>query len=191
MAARPLVLASASPRRLELLALIGVTPDRVEPADIDETPLKGETPIRLAERLARTKAETLAARSPDALVLAADTVVSVGRRLLEKAADEAEAERFLRLLSGRNHRVHTGVAIAADGRVSARVVETRVAFKTLSDAEIAAYLASGDWRGKAGAYGIQGPAGAFVRRIVGSHPAVMGLPLYETVALLRGAGYPA
>lgn len=191
MTGRPLVLASASPRRLELLALIGVTPDRVEPADIDETPLKGETPIRLAERLARSKAETLAARRPDSVILAADTVVSVGRRLLEKAADEVEAERFLRLLSGRNHRVHTGVAVAFDGRLSARVVETRVAFKTLSDGEIAAYIGSGDWRGKAGAYGIQGPAGAFVRRIVGSHPSVMGLPLYETVALLRGAGYPA
>lgn len=191
MTGRPLVLASASPRRLELLALIGVTPDRVEPADIDETPLKGETPIRLAERLARSKAETLAARNPDSVILAADTVVSVGRRLLEKAADEVEAERFLRLLSGRNHRVHTGVAVAVDGRLSARVVETRVAFKTLSDGEIAAYIGSGDWRGKAGAYGIQGPAGAFVRRIVGSHPSVMGLPLYETVALLRGAGYPA
>lgn len=184
-----LILASASPRRRELLAQIGVTPDQVLPADIDESPLKAETPQRLAERLAREKAARLAADHPDAFILAADTVVALGRRLLEKAADEAEAARFLRLLSGRNHRVFTGVAVARGERIAARVVETRVAMKILSDAEIAAYVASGDWRGKAGAYGIQGPAGAFVRRIVGSHPAVMGLPLYETLALLRGAGW--
>ena len=186
-----LVLASASPRRIELLALIGITPDRIDPADIDETPLRDETPPRLAARLARSKAEVVAARSPDAVVLAADTVVAVGRRLLEKAADEAEATKFLTLLSGRNHRVFTGVAVAAKGRTTHRVVETRVTFKTLSEAEIAAYVASGDWRGKAGAYGIQGPAGAFVIRIVGSHPAVMGLPLYETANLLNGAGWRA
>lgn len=189
MARPPLVLASASPRRIELLAQIGIVPDRIEPADIDETPLKGETPPRLAERLARTKAEVVAARSPGVVVLAADTVVAVGRRLLEKAADEIEAARFLRLLSGRNHRVFTGVAVVADGRTTTRVNETRVAFKTLSEAEIAAYVASGDWRGKAGGYGIQGPAGAFVRRIVGSHPSVMGLPLYEAACLLEGAGW--
>ena len=188
MAERPLVLASASPRRLELLKLVGIEPDRVLPADIDETPLKGETPPRLAERLARSKAEAVARAEPDSIILAADTVVSVGRRFLEKAADEAEATRFLRLLSGRNHRVHTGVAVAADGRVAVRVVETRVSLKTLSDEEIRSYVASGEWRGKAGGYAIQGLAGAFVRRIVGSHPAVMGLPLYETIALLRGAG---
>lgn len=186
-----LVLASASPRRIELLALIGIKPDRIEPADIDETPLRDETPPRLAARLARSKAQVVAARSPDAVVLAADTVVAVGRRLLEKAADEAEATKFLTLLSGRNHRVFTGVAVAAKGRITHRVVETRVTFKTLSPAEIAAYVASGDWRGKAGAYGIQGPAGAFVIRIVGSHPAVMGLPLYETANLLNGAGWRA
>ena len=186
----PLVLASASPRRIELLAQVGITPDRLVPADIDETPLKGETAPRLAERLARSKAETVAAREPDALVLAADTVVALGRRLLEKPADEAEARRFLKLLSGRNHRVFTGVAVKAPGRGDAavRVVETRVAFKPLSDDEIEGYIATGDWRGKAGGYAIQGPAGAFVRRIVGGHPAVMGLPLYETVQLLRGAG---
>lgn len=186
-----LVLASASPRRIELLAQLGVTPDRIDPADIDETPLKGETPPRLAERLARSKAEVVAARVPEALVLAADTVVAVGRRFLEKAADEAEASRFLRLLSGRNHRVFTGVALARGETITTRVVETRVSFKTLSEAEIAAYVATGDWRGKAGAYGIQGPAGAFVRRIVGSHPAVMGLPLCETANLLTGAGWRA
>ena len=183
-----LVLASASPRRIELLAQVGITPDHIDPADIDETPLKGETPPRLAERLASTKAQVVAARRPDAVVIAADTVVAVGRRFLEKAADEVEATRFLKLLSGRNHRVFTGVAVVRAGRLSARVNETRVSFKPLSDDEIAAYVASGDWRGKARGYGIQGPAGAFVQRIVGSHPAVMGLPLYEAVQLLRGVG---
>ena len=183
------MLASASPRRIELLAQVGITPDHIDPADIDETPLKGETPPRLAERLASTKAQVVAARRPDAVVIAADTVVAVGRRFLEKAADEAEATRFLKLLSGRNHRVFTGVAVVRAGRLSARVNETRVSFKPLSDDEIAAYVASGDWRGKAGGYGIQGPAGAFVQRIVGSHPAVMGLPLYEAVQLLRGVGW--
>ncbi len=185
------MLASSSPRRIELLAQVGIHPDAVDPADIDETPLKGETPPRLAERLASGKARVVAERHPDAVVIAADTVVSVGRRLLEKAADAAEAERFLRLLSGRNHRVHTGVAVVRDGRLSVRVNETRVAFKPLSDAEIAAYVAGGDWRGKAGGYGIQGPAAAFVRRINGSHPSVMGLPLYEAVQLLTGAGWRA
>ena len=190
MALPPLVLASASPRRIELLAQVGIAPDRIVPADIDETPLKGETPPRLAERLARTKAGTVAVAEPEAFVLAADTVVAVGRRLLEKPADEAEARRFLTLLSGRNHRVFTGVALKAPGRDAAvRVVETRVALKPLAEDEITAYLATGDWRGKAGGYAIQGPAGAFVRRMVGSHPAVMGLPLYETVQLLRGAGW--
>ncbi|GAA0652011.1 Maf family nucleotide pyrophosphatase [Brevundimonas lenta] len=184
-----LVLASASPRRVELLALVGIVPDRIDPADIDETPLKDETPPRLAARLAVSKARAVADRAPGAVVLAADTVVAVGRRLLEKAADEAEATRFLKLLSGRNHRVLTGVAVAAGGQVRHRVVDTRVSFKVLSDAEIAAYVASGEWRGKAGAYGIQGRAGAFVTRLVGSYPAVMGLPLPESVNLLAGAGW--
>ena len=183
-----LVLASASPRRVELLALVGIVPDRIEPADIDETPLKDETPPRLALRLATTKAQVVAERHPEAVVLAADTVVAVGRRFLEKAADEAEATRFLKLLSGRNHRVFTGVAVVRDGKLTHRVNETRVSFKILSQAEIASYVASGDWRGKAGAYGIQGAASAFVRQIVGSHHGVMGLPLYETVNLLAGAG---
>ena len=190
MTGRPeLILASASPRRLELLAQIGVVPNRVHPADVDETPLKAEPPPRLADRLARTKAAAVAALFPDAVVLAADTVVAVGRRLLEKPADEAEAAAFLRLLSGRNHRVFTGVAVARAGRLSTRTVETRVSFKPLSEAEIAGYLATDDWRGKAGGYAIQGPAGVFVRRIVGSHPAVMGLPLYETRQLLTGLGW--
>ena len=179
LSAPRLVLASSSPRRIELLAQIGIVPDRIEPADIDETPLKGETPPRLAER------------HPDDVVLAADTVVAVGRRLLEKPADEAEAIRFLKLLSGRNHRVFTGVAVVRDGQVSSRVNETRVTFKPLSQAEIAAYVAGGDWRGKAGGYGIQGPAGAFIQRIVGSQSSVMGLPLYEAVQLLHGVGWRA
>lgn len=187
--ARRLILASASPRRLELLAQIGVAPDLVAPADIDETPLKAEPPARLAQRLACAKAEVLAARHPDDVILAADTVVAVGRRLLEKPVDEAEAARFLKLLSGRNHRVFTGVAVACGGRTAWRVVETRVSFKPLSPDEIASYVASGEWRGKAGGYGIQGRAAAFISRIVGSHPAVMGLPLYETANLLRGAGW--
>jgi septum formation protein len=185
----PLVLASASPRRIELLALIGIVPDHIDPADIDETPLKAEEPPRLAVRLARAKAEAVHARHTDAVVLSADTVVAVGRHLLEKPADEAEAKRFLRLLSGRNHRVFTAVACATAARTTHRLVETRVTFKRLSDAEIAAYVAAGDWRGKAGGYGIQGPAAAFVTRLVGSHPAVMGLPLPETVNLLTGAGW--
>lgn len=183
-----LVLASSSPRRVELLALVGFTPDTIDPADIDETPLKDETPPRLALRLATTKAQVVAERHPEAVVLAADTVVAVGRRFLEKAADEAEATRFLKLLSGRNHRVFTGVAVVRDGKLTHRVNETRVTFKVLSEAEIGSYVAGGDWRGKAGAYGIQGAASAFVRQIVGSHHGVMGLPLYETVNLLAGAG---
>ncbi|WP_269514158.1 Maf family protein [Brevundimonas subvibrioides] len=190
MRARPeLVLASASPRRIELLALIGITPDRIDPADIDETPLKDETPARLAVRLARSKAEVVATRAPDAVVLAADTVVAVGRRLLGKPEGPDEAGRFLQRLSGRNHRVFTGVAVAAGDRILHRCVDTRVAFKRLSQAEIDAYVDAGDWRGKAGGYGIQGPAAAFVLKIIGSHPAVMGLPLPETVNLLAGAGW--
>lgn len=184
-----LVLASASPRRIELLALIGITPDHIDPADIDETPLKAEQPPRLAVRLARAKAEVVAKRHPEAIVLSADTVVAVGRRLLEKPVDASETERFLRLLSGRNHRVFTAVAVARPGRTTHRCVETRVTFKRLSEPEISTYVAGGDWRGKAGGYGIQGPAAAFVTRIVGSHPAVMGLPLPETVDLLTGSGW--
>jgi len=184
-----LILASSSPRRIELLALIGIAPDLVDPADIDETPQRAETPARLAQRLACSKAAVVAERHPDDVVLAADTVVAVGRRLLEKPADEAEATRFLKLLSGRNHRVFTGVAVIHGGRTSWRVVETRVSFKPLSDGEIAAYVDSGEWRGTSGGYGIQGRAAAFITRIVGSHPAVMGLPLYEAANLLRGAGW--
>jgi septum formation protein len=185
------VLASASPRRLQLLAQIGLSPDLVDPADIDETPLAGETARILVQRLARSKAAAAAARHPDAFVLAADTVVAVGRRLLGKPADEAEAGRMLALLSGRAHRVLTAVAVVAPGgRSGARLSETRLHLKRLTAAETTAYLASGEWSGKAGAYGIQGRAGAFVIDLNGSYTGVVGLPLYETRALLGGLGYP-
>jgi septum formation protein len=186
----PLVLASASPRRLDLLRQVGLEPDAVEPADVDETPLKGEPPRLHAARLARAKAGVAAERRGDAFVLAADTVVAAGRRILPKAEDEATARRCLELLSGRAHRVLTGVAVVApDGRRADRLVETRVRFKRLTGPEIDAYLASDEWRGKAGGYGVQGRAGAFVLDLHGSYSAVVGLPLYETVALLTGLGY--
>lgn len=184
-----LILASASPRRRDLLAQIGIVPDEVRPADIDETPLKDESPRALAERLARGKAAAVAG---DGFVLAADTVVAVGRRILPKAEDEATARRCLELLSGRAHRVFTGICvIAPDGRQASRVVEARVQVKRLTEAEIAAYLASGDWHGKAGGYAIQGPAGAFIPAINGSYSAIVGLPLYETKAVLVGLGWRA
>ena len=184
-----LVLASASPRRLELLARLGVTPDRVVPADIDETPRKGEIADRYACRMAIEKAAAVAA--PGSLVLAADTVVAAGRRILPKTESEEEARAALRLLSGRRHRVHSAVAVTdAGGRTRIRLSTSLVAFKPLSNEEIAAYLAGGEWRGKAGGYAIQGRAEALVRMLSGSHSGVMGLPLYETRALLRAAGYP-
>ncbi|MDO1560368.1 nucleoside triphosphate pyrophosphatase [Brevundimonas sp. 2R-24] len=186
----PLVLASASPRRLELLAQIGVRPDHTAPQDIDETPLKGETPKRLVLRLAEGKARAGAAAQPDAYVLGSDTVVAVGRRILGKPADAEEAGRMLDLLSGRNHVVLTGVAVRApDGRTASRIAEARVAFKRLSDEERAGYLASGQWEGAAGAYKVQGLAGGFVRGITGSYTAIVGLPLYETRLLLEGLGW--
>jgi len=188
--ATPLVLASASPRRLDLLRQIGLEPDRVEAADVDETPHPKETPRRLALRLALAKAEAAAGRAPDAYVLAADTVVAVGLRLLGKASDAAEARTWLELLSGRGHRVFTGVAvIAPSGRKALRLAEARVRFKRLTAREIDAYLASGEWEGKAGAYAIQGRAGGFVIGVHGSYSAVIGLPLYETRALLEGVGF--
>ena len=184
-----LVLASASPRRLELLRRIGVEPNEVRPADIDESEIPGETPRQLAERLARSKASSVP--SENAIVLGSDTVVAVGRRILPKTEDEKSARACLELLSGRGHRVWTGVALLApDGRMSSRLVETRVAFKRLSSDEIDAYIASGEWQGKAGGYGIQGMAEAFVIRLAGSYSGVMGLPLYETANMLRGFGYP-
>ena len=186
----PLILASASPRRLELLAQIGIVPDRVAPTDIDETRRKGESPRELALRLAREKAA--ACEADGAFVLAADTVVALGQRNLEKAADEAEAASFLRLLSGRAHQCITGVAVRApDGRIASRAVLARVKMKRLTEAEIASYVASGDWKGKAGGYGIQGAAGGFVTAINGSYTAIVGLPLYETKSLLEGLGYRA
>lgn len=181
-----LVLASASPRRLALLAQIGITPDEVIAADIDETPLKDETPRNLAARLARQKAEAVVAA--DAIVLAADTVVAVGRRVLPKAESEHDARMCLRLLSGRSHRVYTGVAVKLPGGgLRERLVETRVAFKVLSAAEIDAYIASREWDGKAGGYAAQGRAGRFITSIIGSYSSVIGLPLFETANLLESA----
>jgi septum formation protein len=191
-----LVLASASPRRLALLAQIGVKPDAILPSEIDETPLKGESPRALAGRLAMEKAGVAAAMAPKRddlsprLTLAADTVVGVGRRILPKCERLDQAEACLNLMSGRGHRVYTGLAlIAPDGAARRRLVETRLRFKRLSRGEIEAYLASGEWRGKAGGYAIQGLAGAFVERLVGSYSNVVGLPLAETAALLAGQGY--
>jgi len=184
-----LILGSASPRRLTLLAQIGVVPDEVRAAEIDETPGKGELPRAYVTRMAREKAAALVTGGSE-LVLAADTEVSAGRRILGKPRDAAEAEAFLRLLSGRRHRVTTAVCLLQGDRKWVRLVETRVKVKRLSEPEIAAYLRSGEWRGKAGGYAIQGLAGAFIPEIHGSYTNVVGLPLTETVALLQGAGYP-
>ncbi|MDO8379540.1 nucleoside triphosphate pyrophosphatase [Phenylobacterium sp.] len=185
-----LVLASASPRRLDLLAQIGLAPDAVVAAEIDETPLPNETPRLLALRLAVAKAAKVAAEQPDAYVLAADTVVAVGRRVLPKVETEAEGRACLELLSGRAHKVLTAVALRApDGRAASRLVETRLHFKRLTPAEISAYLAGGEGLGKAGGYAIQGRAGAFVMALQGSYTAVVGLPLYETLNLLTGLGF--
>lgn len=180
-----LVLASASPRRLALLAQIGVTPDEVIAADIDETPLKGEPPRQLALRLARTKAE--AVKADNAIVLAADTVVAVGRRLLPKAETEQQARDCLALLSGRSHRVLTGVSVKANGATRERLAEARVAFKRLSQVEIEHYIASQEWQGKAGGYAIQGLAARYITSIIGSYTAIVGLPLYETANLIEAA----
>lgn len=184
-----LVLASASPRRLDLLRQIGVEPDTVLPADVAEEPLKGETPPRLAMRLAAAKAQAVAAREPEAVVLAADTVVACGRRILPKAEDRETARRCLILLSGRRHRVHGGIAVVAPGGGGTRLVTTIVAFKRLTEEEISAYLDSGEWQGKAGGYAIQGRAAAFIRGLNGSYTNVVGLDLFATAALLRGAGW--
>jgi len=191
MAGRPpLVLASASPRRRALLDQIGLSPDVIAPASIDETPLVRERPDVLAGRLAEAKARHVASHHGDAFVLGADTVVAVGRRILPKASDRAEAEQSLRLLSGRSHRVYGGLCvIAPDGRCASRLVMTRVTFKRLSDAELGAYLDRGEWEGKAGAYAIQGAAAVFVRSLHGSYSNVVGLSLFETAALLSGLGY--
>ncbi|MFI4948126.1 MAG: Maf family protein [Alphaproteobacteria bacterium] len=182
-----LVLASASPRRLDLLCQVGIVPDRVDPADIDETPTRGELPGAHVVRLAQAKARAVAPRHPGAFILAADTAVACGRRILPKAEDEASARASLTRLSGRRHRVYGGVAvITPTGDISIRRVISQVAFKRLSEAEIAAYLTSGEWRGKAGGYAIQGRAAAFIPWIAGSYSNVVGLPLFETVQLLAG-----
>lgn len=186
-----LVLASASPRRVDLLAQIGVTPDVVDPADLDETPLKAEPPAIYARRVAAEKAALVAARHDGALVLAADTVVAVGRRILPKTETEAEARQCLALLSGRRHRVLSAVTlIDADGKARHRLSTTVVAFKRLSAAEIDAYVACDEWCGKAGGYALQGRAGALIRFVGGSPSGVIGLPVFETRALLESAGYP-
>ena len=184
-----LILASASPRRLGLLARIGVVPDAVDPADLDETPRKGELPRVYAARIAHEKAAAVAARHPGSIILAADTVVGVGQRILPKAEDAAAAERCLTLLSGRRHQVLTAMTlIDADGTARHRMSITTLAFKRLSTAEIASYIASDEWRGKAGGYAIQGHAEAFVRFLGGSHSGVIGLPLFEARSLLVSAG---
>jgi septum formation protein len=198
MIGRPkLVLASGSPRRLSLINQAGIEPDALRPAELDETPNKGELPRACANRLARAKAEVaLASVRADedlkgAYILSADTVVAVGRRILPKAELLDEAAQCLRLLSGRNHRVYTAICLVNPKEgFRQRLVETRVRFKRLSDQDIEAYLASGEWRGKAGGYAAQGLAGSFIVKLVGSYTNVVGLPLYETVALLSGEGYP-
>lgn len=192
-----LVLASASPRRLQLLERVGLTPDLLNPSDVDEIPHKRETPRALSIRLAKEKAERalemplVKELGPNAFVLAADTVVGLGRRILPKAETVDEARDCLSLLSGRSHWVYSTVCLIAPGkRMSTRCVETKVRFKRLSREDVDSYIASNEWRGKAGGYAIQGRAEAFVRLLSGSHSAVVGLPLYETVHLLEGAGYP-
>lgn len=192
-----LILASGSPRRLALLNQAGIEPEGLLPSEVDEMPKKGELPRVLAVRLARMKAEAAVetARYDEKLrgvfILAADTVVAVGRRVLPKAELLDEAAQCLRLLSGRSHRVYTGVSLVTPkGALRQRLVETRVRFKRLSDEDLAAYLASGQWRGKAGGYAVQGLAGTFVVKMVGSYTNVVGLPLYETLNLLGGEGFP-
>lgn len=193
----PLVLASGSPRRLALLQQAGIEPDALLPADVDETPLKSESPRDLARRLAREKLAVAmrTARHRDELsqayIVAADTVVAVGRRILPKAEVVDEAGDCLRLLSGRTHRVYTAVCVATPkDAVRERLVETRLRFKRLSRLEIEGYLASREWHGKAGGYAIQGFAGSFVVKLIGSYTGVVGLPLHETIALLDGEGFP-
>jgi len=184
-----LILGSGSPRRLELLAVLGITPDAVRPPDIDEDPLKGELPRPYCARIAREKVAAVEA-GPDDIVLCADTTVALGRRILGKPSTAAEAAEFLTALSGRRHRVFTALAVKRGDKIRERVVESRVKMKQLSNVELNGYLASGDWQGKAGGYSIQGPGGAFIPWISGSHSAIVGLPLVETAHLLGAAGYP-
>ena len=190
MTALRLVLASASPRRLELLRQVGFAPDEIDPPGIDETPLRGELPPAHAVRLAEEKARAVIPRHPGAYILAADTVVACGRRILPKTEDEASARSCLELLSGRRHRVHGAIALASpDGRLASRRVDSQVALKRLSEGEIAAYLHTGEWQGKAGGYAIQGRAAMLIRWMSGSYSNVVGLPLFETAQLLTGLGY--
>jgi len=193
LASRPrFVLASASPRRLDLLAGIGIAPDEIDPAAVDETPGKAELPAKPAARLASEQAAAARARHPDAVILAADTVVALGRRILPKAEDEATARRCLAMLSGRRHKVIGGVGvIGADGTEWRRLVTTSVKFNRLERGEIEAYIACGEWEGKAGGYAIQGRAAALIPWIEGSWANVVGLALYETAQLLRSAGVAA
>jgi septum formation protein len=185
-----LVLASASPRRLDLLRQIGIEPDQIDPAEIDEAARPGELPPAHAMRLAEEKARAVMPRHPGAYILAADTVVACGQRILPKPFDVATARSCLKLLSGRRHRVLSGIALVSpDERLTLRRVDSQVAFKRLSETEIAAYLCSGEWRGKAGGYAIQGRAAALIRWMSGSYSNVVGLPLFETVQLLIGRGY--
>ena len=183
------ILGSGSPRRLELLAQLGLTPDDVRPPDIDETPLKAELPRPYCARMAVEKVRAVKA-DPDDLVLCADTTVALGRRILGKPGDAGEAAEFLLAMSGRRHRVITAVAVRRGDRVWEKDVVTQVRMKAISDLELNFYLQTGEWRGKAGGYGIQGPAQAFIPWISGSFSAVVGLPLAETAGLLRAAGYP-
>jgi septum formation protein len=185
-----LVLASASPRRVELLRQIGIVPDEVDPADIDETPLPGELPPGHVLRLAEAKARGVMPRHPGAFILAADTVVACGRRILPKAEDAATAHACLTLLSGRRHRVYGGIALVTPaGDIALRRVISQVAFKRLSESEMRAYVDSGEWQGKAGGYAIQGKAAALIPFVSGSYSNVVGLPIYETAQLLAGRGY--
>ncbi|OUD08920.1 septum formation protein Maf [Marivivens niveibacter] len=184
-----LVLGSGSPRRLELLAQIGVTPTDVRPPDVDEDPIKGEIPREYVNRIAASKAAAVTC-ADDEIVLCADTTVALGRRIMGKPADAAEAAEFLHALSGRRHRVITAVAVKRGERIWQKDVVTTVSMKRLSNPEVNAYLASNDWQGKAGGYAIQGPAGAFIPWINGSFTGVVGLPLTETAGLLTAAGYP-
>ncbi len=184
----PLVLASASPRRQQLLAQIGITPSQIMPADIDEAPLRQELPRPYAKRIARLKCE--AVHKPGQFTLSGDTVVSVGRRILPKAETDAEVRDCLALMAGRSHHVMTSLClIGPDGRMGERLNDTRVILKRLTDQEIESYVACGEGLGKAGGYGIQGRAGAFVKSIAGSYSGIVGLPLYDTVSLLEGLGY--
>lgn len=183
------ILGSGSPRRLDLLAQLGITPDAVRPPEINEDPKAGELPRSYCARISREKVAAVKA-APDDIVLCADTTVALGRRILGKPADAGEAAEFLHALSGRRHRVITAVAVRRGDRLWERDVVSQVRFKRLSDVEVNSYLATGDWEGKAGAYAIQGPAGAFIPWIAGSFTGIVGLPLAETAALLTAAGYP-